>query len=72
MKEERAGLSGGLNLNILKGEVPGVIIDDARHPPKNATVKNFTSSDFLGPIKFDSPNGGTSNSLIKKECELSL
>ena len=56
----------------LKGEftffqmVPGVIIDDARHPPKNATVKNFTSTDFLGPIKFDSPNGGTSNSRIKK------
>ena len=46
--------------------VPGVIIDDARHPPKNATVKNFTSTDFLGPIKFDSPNGGTSTSRMKK------
>ena len=28
--------------------------------------------DFLGPIKFDSPNGGTSNSRMKKKCELSL
>ena len=46
--------------------VPGVIIDDARHPPKNATMKNFTSTDFLGPIKFDSPNGGTSISRTKK------
>ena len=45
--------------------MPGVI-DDARHTSKNATVKNFTSTDFLGPIKFDSPNGGTSNSRIKK------
>ena len=36
------------------------------HTPKNATVKNFTSTDFLGPIRFDSPNGGTFNSLIKK------
>ena len=45
--------------------VPGVI-DDARHTSKNATVKNFTSTDFLGPIRFDSPNGGTFNSLIKK------
>ena len=48
------------------GKEKGVIIDDARHPPKNATVKNFTSTDFLGPVKFDSPNGGTSNSRIKK------
>ena len=39
--------------------------------PKNATVKNFTSTDFLGPIRFDSPIGGTSNSRIKKR-ELSL
>ena len=38
---------------------------------KNDTVKNFTSTDFLGPIRFDSPNGGTSNSRIKKR-ELSL
>ena len=38
--------------------VPGVIIDDARHPPKNTPVKNFTSTDFLGPIKFDSPIWG--------------
>ena len=45
--------------------MPGVI-DDVRHPPKNATVKNFTSTDILGPIKFDSPNGGKSNSRIKK------
>ena len=41
-------------------------MDDAWHPPKNATVKNFTSTDFLGPIQFDSPNGGTSISWIKK------
>ena len=52
--------------------VPGVM-DDARHPPKNATVKNFTSTEFLGPIKFDSPNGGTtSNSRIKKKWTLPL
>ena len=38
----------------------------AAHPKKNATVKNFTSTDFLGPIRFDSPNGGTSNLRIKK------
>ena len=52
--------------------VPGVIIEDARHPQKNATVKNFTSTDFLEPIRFVSPNGGTSISRIKKKCELSL
>ena len=45
--------------------MPGVI-DDARHTLKNATVKNFTSTKFLRPIKFDSSNGGTSNSRIKK------
>ena len=33
---------------------------------KNTTVNNFTSTDFLGPIRFNSPNGGTSNSRIKK------
>ena len=32
---------------------------------KNTTVNNFTSTDFLGPIRFNSPNGGTSNSRIK-------
>ena len=41
-------------------------------PEKNATAKNFTSTDFLGPIKFDSPNGGTSNSPIKKMLTLPL
>ena len=35
--------------------------------PKNATVKNFTSTDFLVPIRMDSSNGGTSNSRIKKK-----
>ena len=44
--------------------VPSVI-NIVGHTLKNATVKNFTSTDSLGPIRFDSPNGGTSNSRIK-------
>ena len=32
--------------------VPSVI-NNVVHTPKNATVKNFTSKDFLGPIRFD-------------------
>ena len=40
-------------------------IDNVGCTPKNATLKNFTSTDFLGPIRFDSPNGGTFNSRIK-------
>ena len=43
------------------------VINNVGRTPKNATVKNFTSTDFLGPIRFDSPNGGTSNSRIKKK-----
>ena len=37
-----------------------------------ATVKDFTSTDFLGPIRFDFPNGGTSNSRKKKTWTLPL
>ena len=51
--------------------VPSVI-NNVGHTPKNATMKNFTSTDFLGPIRFDSPNGGTSNSWIKKTWTLPL
>ena len=47
------------------------VINNVGRTPKNATVKNFTSTDFLGPIRFNSPNGRTSNSRIKKR-ELSL
>ena len=42
------------------------VINNVGCTPKNDTVKNFTSTDFLGPIKFDSQNGGTSKSRIKK------
>ena len=31
--------------------VPSVI-NNVGHTPKNATMKNFTSTDFLGPIRF--------------------
>ena len=44
-----------------------VQFNNVGHTQKNATMKNFTSTDFLGPIKFDSPNGGTSISRIKKK-----
>ena len=52
------------------------VINNVGRTPKNDTVKNFTSTDFLGPIftstdflgpiRFDFPNGGTSNLRIKK------
>ena len=32
---------------------------------KNATVKNFTSTDFLGSIRFDSPIGGGGHPIRK-------
>ena len=40
--------------------------------PKIALVKIFTSSDFLGPIRLDSPNLGTSTPTGSKIRELSL
>ena len=41
-------------------------INDVERAKNNALVKNFTSTDFLVPIRMDSSNGGTSDSRIKK------
>ena len=47
------------------------VINNVGRTPKNATVKKFTSTDFLEPIMFDSSNRATSNSRIKKNSPLS-
>ena len=38
--------------------------------PKKSSGENFTSTIFLGPIRLDSSNGGTSNSQIIKTLPL--
>ena len=49
---------------------PSVI--DKLGAPKKCYREKFYLDGFLGPIKFDSPNGGTSNSRIKKMWTLPL